>query len=831
MFHTFETAQYHSPEQAEQNANSAAKRRTSTVRACEPCRRRKIRCSGEHPCETCQWYRKAASCHYTEPRQRQMPSRRSVEKISQTLQEYRTILQKLFPNVHPDQLKDLPRERLVELIQKSSPFHPPSPRTPSVEEKPPPLNPDAANLEQLQPTPEDSNDGFSDRKTHALKGITDDVNMLSLSVKQNPSYLGISSVMAVLRVITWLDPDCLTKSPDRSVIPTREPSPAPENYKAELDQTRVDTSSASAWDEIPLINAYFTYVHPFIPLIEEQVFRDTYIAAQRTDSRWLLLLNSVLAMGSVAAGTSEDTGHHVYFNRAKQHLTMDTLDSAHLETVQALAILSGFYLHYVQIPNQANALMGATLRVATMLGLHRDYTEGVGPAKVQKASFSIEMRRRIWWCTFMLDSWAGNTLGRPSMGRMSHAITAKPPQEAIGQSTAMLALVQENVRFCIISTRMEDALAVSPLLEEYERHTLDALYLEWYKHSSVQAESPRPNLNESPGVTVLKNVMRWRYLSNRIILHRPVLLWYAMRKITWENLSPERQAAIELCRGVCADLISDIASTWRGQKACQISGWNATWLLYQAVMVPLLSLYSDPHDVDVMEHSRHQVEVAMRVLKELQGWSTTARRSLEVIIRLYEASKRHSAALPEFQETYLPNAVDTPASSTTPAPQLPQSTTMMSTSAASSFRPTYIDVSFANTYGNLDDLNTATQELFMDNMFDTLNWSTSWDSPIGGPQMMNGWDYSTMHHWAGIPQADEYFGGFSLPDDPSSSSQMGMGAGIGGSGTGTGPGSTAPGAGPFDVDMDMHHATAAANPADIMNRHYAHTSIDRQHSL
>ncbi|KIW83705.1 hypothetical protein Z517_02951 [Fonsecaea pedrosoi CBS 271.37] len=787
MFHTFETAQYHSPEQTDQNASSAAKRRTSTVRACEPCRRRKIR---------------------------------SVEKISQTLQEYRGILQKLFPNVHPDQLKELPRERLVELIQKSSPFHPPSPRTPSVEEKPPPVNPDAANLEKLQPTPEDSNDGFSDRKTQALKGITDDVNMLSLSVNQNSSYLGISSVMAVLRVITWLDPDCLTKSPERSAVPTREASPAPENPRMDPGQTRNDATSTSAWDEIPLINAYFSYVHPFIPLIEEQVFRDTYMTAQRTDSRWLLLLNSVLAMGSVAAGTSEDAGHHVYFNRAKQYLNLDTLDSAHLETVQALAILSGFYLHYVQIPNQANALMGATLRVATTLGLHRDYTEGVGPAKVHKASFSIEMRRRIWWCTFILDAWAGNTLGRPSMGRMSHAITAKPPQEPIGQSMAMLALVQENVRFCIISTRMEDALAVSPLLEEYERCPLDALYLEWYKHSSVQADSSRATPNEPPGVTVVKNVMRWRYLSNRIILHRPALLWYAMRKIAWESLSPERQAAIELCRAVCADLIDDIASTWRGQKECQMSGWNATWLLYQAVMVPLLSLYSDPHDVDVVDSSRHQVEVAVQVLKELQAWSSTARRSLEVVIRLYDASKRHSAALQEYQETYLPNNIETPTSSTTPAAQHAQLTTM-SASAASSFRPTYIDVSFANTYGNPDELNTATQELFMDNMFDTLNWSTSWDSPIGGTPMMNGWDYSAMHHWAGIPQADEYFGGFGLPDDPSSQ--------IPGVVAGTGVGSGTDPAG-VSFDVDMH---AAANLGDMMNRHYAPTSstgMDHQHS-
>lgn len=355
---------------------------------------------------------------------------RSVEKISQTLQEYRAVLQKLFPNVHPDQLKDMSRDRLIELISKSNHFHPPSPRTPSVDEKPPPVNPDAGSLEQLQPMPDEGNDAFESNNP-AMPGITDDVNMLSLSVKQNSSYLGISSVMAVLRVITWLDPECLAKSPERSIVPSRAASPPPESQVQGKDIARGDDSSSSAWDEIPMINAYFTYVHPFIPLIEETTFRETYMTGQRTDSRWQLLLNTVLAMGSVAAGNSEDTTHQTYFNRAKQHLNMDTLDSAHLETVQALAILSGFYLHYLQTPNQANAIMGATLRVATMLGLHRDYTEGVGPAKLQKAAFSIEMRRRIWWCVFMLDAWVGNTLGRPSMGRMSFAITAKPPQEPI----------------------------------------------------------------------------------------------------------------------------------------------------------------------------------------------------------------------------------------------------------------------------------------------------------------------------------------------------------------------------------------------------------------
>jgi hypothetical protein len=48
MFHTFETISHASGEQSSANASSKQKRRTSTVRACEPCRRRKIRCNGNN---------------------------------------------------------------------------------------------------------------------------------------------------------------------------------------------------------------------------------------------------------------------------------------------------------------------------------------------------------------------------------------------------------------------------------------------------------------------------------------------------------------------------------------------------------------------------------------------------------------------------------------------------------------------------------------------------------------------------------------------------------------------------------------------------------------
>lgn len=331
--------------------------------------------------------------------------------------------------MHPDTLLNVPRERLLELINHTSPSHGQSlspPISQVVEAKPSPPNPEAGSLEALQTMPEEASD-TSDTDRKGVPGISDDINALSLSVKPSSSYLGISSVMAILRVIIWLDPDAqsVLKSPDRSSSASRDPSLPPEALDTGQN---LQSNVSSVWDEIPLINAYFVYVHAFVPLIEERSFRETYTSGRRNDSRWLALLNVVLAMGSMAASTSDDKGHRVYYNRAMQHIDFDALGSAHLETVQTFALLGGFYLHYIQEPTLASALMGATLRLAVTLGLHREYLDGRTQQDAKKGGMSVEMRRRIWWCVFILDAWASANLGRPTMGRWGHAITAKPPQ-------------------------------------------------------------------------------------------------------------------------------------------------------------------------------------------------------------------------------------------------------------------------------------------------------------------------------------------------------------------------------------------------------------------
>lgn len=66
-----------------------------------------------------------------------------------------------------------------------------------------------------------------------------------------------------------------------------------------------------------------------------------------------------------------------------------------------------YSLHYANRPNLANNLMGATLRQATVLGLHREYADKVSPDGSPVAeAMSADVRRRTWWSLYVLDTWA-----------------------------------------------------------------------------------------------------------------------------------------------------------------------------------------------------------------------------------------------------------------------------------------------------------------------------------------------------------------------------------------------------------------------------------------
>ena len=720
MYHTFQaTSANGDGQEAEagmKTGKTQASRRISTSNACVECRRRKIRCDGAQPCGQCQWYQHPELCAYSKPAQRVVPSRKLVERLQSQVDQCHSIVSRLFPGQELETLLTLPREELVNLAltmpaPTTSPSNNGSDGLGSVARENGTMKSEGAeSLDALEQAPEqDPEIDEARRHRDKVQSISDDVNGLSLSVDRQSSYVGVSSITAALKVIFKTAPisrPFIAHSYNETALPSRANSPPPQ--MRDPDPFYLPPADIGH----KLIDSYFKHVHCMMPMIDEDQFWHTYLYGERKDSPWMSLLNIVMALGSMSMSTCDNEDHIVYFKRSRKHLDLETFGSGNLLVLQALGLMSGYYLHWLNRPNEANSLMGATMRMATALGLHREYgpiaATAAPMATIQShAEVPAEIRRRTWWSLFCLDTWANLTTGRPALGRMGPGITVQSPkipqQMNNAQYLASLRLLPiiHNIEFCKIATKVQDAFAVRPLLKFEELFTLDAELVKWHDElppllrdlverppqrqraaSNPKALTPSslrknpfdfsqpPERDHTTCPEVLytpRAVMHWRYQNLRMLMHRPFLLAAALRKSPYASMSPEEKVAVGRCRILAGQTISDIVETCQEEL---IAGWNAVWLMYQAVMVPLVSLFSQlsqsaSHGVvenspgkspdgikgsdDDIAKWQHQVETAILFFDKMRRFSVAAKKSKDVVERLYEASKQVSAYTAEHQ--------------------------------------------------------------------------------------------------------------------------------------------------------------------------------------
>lgn len=256
--------------------------------------------------------------------------------------------------------------------------------------------------------------------------VADDVNGLALSLEPlNASYLGFTSVPTMLRVIAHVSPRV------QQVLPMSPTTWRSSEWRAGSHES----SSSSKVDELSLINAYFSHIHLITPMVDEMDFRQRYAEvglSESQDSSWLALANMILAMGCFASETTRFTSNNVFYKRALSHLNISSFGSGHLYTVQALALYGGYLLHYLNKPNMASAVIGATIRMAVAMGLHRvqvPKTDAPGPQRATENS--IITRIRTWWSIFCFDTWGAATLGRPGTGYWDPATVLTSPTSSV----------------------------------------------------------------------------------------------------------------------------------------------------------------------------------------------------------------------------------------------------------------------------------------------------------------------------------------------------------------------------------------------------------------
>jgi len=189
------------------------------------------------------------------------------------------------------------------------------------------------------------------------------------------------------------------------------------------------------------LGLFWQSYHCTIPVVDEIEFREHYKslwATSGTSRKPSALVDIVLAVciqygvafvprsdassSSKAYVDSDDASiAGRWFYRRCQTLLISELESPSLMTLQC-QIFSFLYLRNASFLNMAHQALAVAVRIAHILGLHLEPSDDL--PRTQK-----ELRKRLWWLLYSLESKACMSLGRPWVAQISQVTCSLPADD------------------------------------------------------------------------------------------------------------------------------------------------------------------------------------------------------------------------------------------------------------------------------------------------------------------------------------------------------------------------------------------------------------------
>ncbi|KAG6855066.1 hypothetical protein C0991_005995 [Blastosporella zonata] len=384
-------------------------------RACESCRRKKIKCDGCEPtCSQCSM--SGSQCTWLQTKDRAALSRHYVQELEARLLHMESLFTQIAPVL--DQIG--PATNGVTPGSSSDPI------TSGSEQATPGLVALRAMVPQPhEPSPEPSTPIKSE------DDFSESFGQLALDEYGAMRWIGGSSTMSLIQSFR-----ALTSSPLHRISPMEEDPHAPGPsvnkiyFPASVFFGKLQALPGPEQVEFPerdladkLIAAYFTRFHFLMPVLDKPAFLRQYNTVM-DNSKDLNLIRSQVAFLSVVFAVFACAAHIVqdnrlstgqptdeggmgmmYYERALilQYISHANTQIAH---VQCFILMSSFLCSINCLP-QAWILIGQAVRTGQDLGLHRS------PRRLLVTSIEKETRRKVWWGVYTLDRMLALALGRP----------------------------------------------------------------------------------------------------------------------------------------------------------------------------------------------------------------------------------------------------------------------------------------------------------------------------------------------------------------------------------------------------------------------------------
>ncbi|KAK0944252.1 Gypsy retrotransposon integrase-like protein 1 [Friedmanniomyces endolithicus] len=522
-------------------------KRRRVTRACDECRRKKIKCDGTQPCTHCTVY--TYDCTYDQPsNRRRNPAPQYVENLEHRVHRAETLLHILIPNL------DLNDPGIDAAVQQGWIPGAPGRGNPTAATKPEPAaraqRPDI--LEKTQ-NKSDTN----------LESMVRAVAQLDMDERGHWDYHGHSSGLSFVRRMREQLGDLM--GPDTKATPfvmTRPMSQVLESPKSTGASPSGDVSPAGATDLPPqeyareVCRAAVDDASVLLRVVHQPTFwksfDDLYSKGPEhytnEDNKFLPLFHTVMALGHLFCKDEKTNQDQHYENGIQQGFAhfkcarqmMDIADCRDLTSIQAVMFMILFLQSSAKL-SQCYAYVGVALRSALRMGLHRTYAGNWNPVEA-------ETRKRVFWIVRKMDIYVGAMLGLPQtlsdedidqdfpLEVDDEYITEEgilPMPEgtvslmtAFNAHTRLVQLISKIVRKVYpikTSQSLPDKSYSVPfsVIREIEGE------LEQWKTALPAILSPCP---APPRYTRIQQLLRLSYAHAQVMLYKPFLHYVAMHK-------------------------------------------------------------------------------------------------------------------------------------------------------------------------------------------------------------------------------------------------------------------------------------------------------------
>ncbi|KAJ5897474.1 hypothetical protein N7504_007762 [Penicillium tannophilum] len=571
-------------------------------RACESCRQRKTKCSGDTPvCRQCRELR--VQCQYPVGWRDKM--KKELDRLSAEVQEYENFLEDLRTNAEARTA-----EWVILLMEKyglkgdhreRNQFLMPTPQNEMEPDEPSPLS-SIGSLEAIDRLEEDPNRSEGTRATGVV-GKSSEISWMQRVQRE-------------------------AEQRARGNPGTLESNPADDEEKEafslhalnyHLDDLDISVPEPVQLYAMPpreladrLFDDYFSKTHPFFPILSKQLFRGQYQTFLDTSTRpdparpgdkWLAVLNIIFAIGAKhahltnAAWRGEDNDHLVYLTRARLlSMNSDVLFShPDLQQVQVEGLIAFYLLASDQI-NRAWRISALAIRSAITLGINLKITSTKTP------SITKEARYRVWWCLYSFEHMLGIMTGRSIYSLDGGYATPLPlpfEEEQLQENPAAAEVLNNpTLRDADLTVVTQEILnkvytttAVLLPWSDIESRLDDLRFrIDLWKSSLPAAlDFTREETGGSPDHLRCKLFLAFHYYSARITLGRPCLCRRDARQQNAPQTFSHTMAliALESANGML-DLIPDEPDVVQLYQVCP--WWCVLRYLMQSATVFLLEL-------------------------------------------------------------------------------------------------------------------------------------------------------------------------------------------------------------------------------------------------